>query len=129
MLISSIIIGLVFALRGWANATLSDFLIAVPMVFASLIFHIVIQKATALHLGFTVEYKFWLYGLAISLILSLVSQGRIWWIVFPGGIIFSMMARHRIGRFRYGMNYFPMGWIAFTGPLASVLFGTIFNFK
>jgi len=127
ILISSLIIGFVFALRNWKHATIGDFISGVIVVLISILFHITIQKIFAIHIGFNAEYKLWWYGILISLAVSILSRGKIWWLALPGGIIFSFMARFRLGKFRYGLNYWPMGWIGFSGPIASIILGTIFK--
>ena len=125
--IGSLVIGLMFALREWQNASFGDFISSVIVVLISLVFHLSVQKIAGLHAGFGVEFKVWWMGLMIGFVLTFITRGSIWWIVFPGGIVFTMLARHRLGMFRYGMNYWPMGIVAFAGPIASIIFGTIFK--
>lgn len=127
LLIGSIVIGFIFALRKWQNATIGDFILGVIIVLVSLTVHLSGQKMLGIKLGLGVEYKMWWNGLAIGLIASIISRGRIWWLILPGGIIFSLMARERLGRFRYGLNYWPLGWIGFMGPIFSIILGTIFK--
>jgi hypothetical protein len=127
IIISSVIIGFVFALRNWTDATIGDFIISVLIVLVSVIFHASLQKVLAIHIGFNAEFKLWWQGIFIGLIVSIASMGKVWWLILPGGVIFSFMARHRLGKFRYGLNYWPMGWIGFTGPVASIILGTIFK--
>ena len=38
------------------------------------------------------------------------------------------LAGHRLGWFRYGINYWAIALIAFAGPLASILFAIAFKF-
>ena len=121
---SSLVIGFMFAFR---NFTLLNLILAMGIVFVSLLVHVSIQKVTGLHDGLGVEFKIWWMGLLIGLVITFITNGRLWWVVFPGGIVFSMLSRHRLGKFRYGMNYWPMGIIAFSGPVGSIVFGTIFK--
>jgi len=123
-IISSLVIGFMFAFR---HFTLVNLVLAIGIVFVSLFFHVAIQKIAALHDGYGIEFKIWWTGLLIGLVITFITNGRIWWAVFPGGVVFSMLARHRLGKFRYGMNYWPMGIIAFAGPIASIVFATIFK--
>ena len=124
LIAASLVLGFIFAFKDF---TIVNFIFAIVIVAVSLIFHISAQKITALHLGFGAEFRIWWLGLLISLIIAFISNGKLWWIVIPGGIIFSMIAKHRLGKFRYGMNYWPMGIIGFTGPIASIILGTIFK--
>jgi hypothetical protein len=127
---SSLVIGFMFAFRDF---TLFNLATAIGIVFVSILFHISVQKIAALHDGFSVEFKIWWLGLLIGLVTVFMSAAIsnnkiiIWWLALPGGIVFSMLAKHRLGKFRYGMNYWPMGIIAFSGPIASIVFGTIFK--
>ncbi|MBD3249488.1 hypothetical protein GF336_05565 [Candidatus Woesearchaeota archaeon] len=127
IVISSLIIALVFSLKSWTGTTVGDFIAAVLIALLSVSFHVLVQKIAALHVGFTADFKIWWNGLIISLILMFVTRGLTWWILVPGGISFSMIAKHRLGKFRYGMNYLPMGIVAFAGPIASIVLGTIFK--
>ena len=124
ILVSSLVVGFMFAFRDFS---LYNLITAIGIVILSLLLHISIQKIAGLHDGFGTEFKIWWMGLLIGLVITFITNGRIWWIVFPGGIVFSMLARHRLGKFRYGMNYWPMGIIAFAGPIASIVFGTVFK--
>ena len=122
--IASLLIGFMFAFRDFS---LLNFVYAIIVVVLSLLFHIIIQKIVSLHMGFEADFKLWWYGLLIGLAVTFVSNGKVWWLVLPGGLAFSILARHRLGKFRYGLNYWPMGIIAFSGPIASIVFGTIFK--
>jgi len=124
LMVSALVIGFVFAFKDWS---LSNFVLAVIIALLSFLFHTTAQKIAALKVGFKAEYKVWWYGLGISAILAFVSNGRFWWIILPGGVSFSLLAGLRLGRFRYGLNYLPMGAIGLTGPIASIVLGTIFK--
>ncbi len=127
VLISTAIIGFVLAFKDFS---LFNLIAALAMVLVSIVFHVSAQKIAGLSIGFGAEYRVWWYGLLIGLAAIFITNGNVWWLVLPGGIIFSMLARHRLGKFRYGLNYFPMGIIAFVGPIASIVLGSIFmNFN
>ena len=56
------------------------------------------HKIAALSVGYRAEYKMWTFGLLIH-----------------------HMAGHRLGFFRYGLDYFGTGLVSATGPIANML--------
>ncbi|MBD3355318.1 hypothetical protein GF361_05020 [Candidatus Woesearchaeota archaeon] len=124
ILISSIIIGFVFAFRQW---NITNLVVSILIVALSFLFHITTQKIIALHYGYKVQYKIWWPGHIIPLILVFATNGRAWWLIIPGGISFSLLAGLRLGRFRYGLNYGTMGVVSLMGPVASIVLATIFK--
>ena len=124
LLISSGILGLMLSFRDFS---LGNYIIFTIVALLRLGFHISVQKMLALYIGFTAEFRLWWYGLLGGLLVVFASNGRLWWLVLPGGVVFSLLARHRLGRFRYGLNYLPMGIIGFGGSVASIIFGTVFK--
>ncbi len=127
ILIASLVIALVFSLRSWTGTTVGNFISGTVIALMSVFFHVLVQKIAALHAGFTADFKIGWNGLILSLILLFLTRGLTWWVLVPGGVSFSMIAKHRLGKFRYGLNYFPMGIIAFTGPIGNIILGTIFK--
>lgn len=124
VLVAGIILGFIFS---FADFSFFNLLIAVIIALVSLLFHVSAQKVFSLKIGYDVDFHLSWYGLLFGLIVVFLSNGSFWWVLFPGGLTFSLIARHRLGRFRYGLNYWPMGWVAFSGPLASIVFGTFFK--
>jgi hypothetical protein len=124
ILISALVLGFVFTFGDWS---IKNMVLAAIIALLSLLFHIVAQKIAALQVGFKVDYKIWWYGLIAALIFTFVSNGKFWWLLIPGGISFSLLAGLRLGRYRYGLNYWPMGIIGFIGPIASIVLATIFK--
>ena len=86
-----------------------------------------VQKIWALGVGYRVEYKMWNYGLGASLLITVLTGGH-WPLLLPGGAQFHVNVKHRLGAFRYGLNYATCGWIAAGGALANILFGMILQF-
>jgi len=82
------------------------------------------QRMFGIFRGFKVEYKPWIYGLIIGLVLVFVSNGNIWFLA-PGGIIVYHLAGHRLGYFRYGLNYGHLGWVGMMGPLSTLALAII----
>lgn len=105
---------------------LKNFFNAILVITLSFLVHLSVQRVAALAGGFRVEYKNWLYGLLIGIALAIVSNGKIWFFA-PGGLVVYMMAGHRLGSFRYGMNIWPIGVIALTGPLANLVLALFFK--
>jgi Zn-dependent protease len=122
--IISIVLGFSFAFQDFSILKL---IYAAIIVALSIFVHVSIQKIVSLHVGFLADFKMWWTGLIIGLIITFLSNGRVWWLLLPGGLTFSIFARHRLGKFRYGLNYWPMGIIALSGIIASIAFGTIFK--
>jgi len=83
------------------------------------------MKIYGLYRGYKVEFKPWYLGLGITLIATILSNGSLWWIMLPGGLVVHHMAGHRIGKFRYGINYYELAWISFAGSLANIILATI----
>lgn len=98
------------------------------MLIATLAFlvHQSAQRIVALGVGFKVEYRIWMYGLIIGLALTLVTRGKLW-LFAPGGIIVYHMVGHRLGSFRYGLNYWPLGMIGLVGPLSNLALAMLFK--
>lgn len=109
---------LMYGLRNLFNALL--------IVLLSFLVHISAQRVMALFCGFKVEYRLWMYGLGLALILAVVSRGKLWFIV-PGGIIVYHLTGHRLGSFRYGLNFWPLGLTGASGPIGSVFLAIFFK--
>jgi len=131
--ISVLIIGFMISFREWGVERFSFIyglyhLIGGILIAAiSILFHVSIQKIFGLNMGFTTKYKVWWYGLLASLIITFVTNGKLWWLIIPGGVVCTIIGKYRLGKFRYGMNYMALGFIGVAGPIASIIFGTIFK--
>jgi len=122
--ISALILGFALTFKEWS---FFNFIAAILLVLASLVFKLFIQKVVGVHTGAKVQYKMWWYGLLASLVLVFISNGRLWWLIVPGGFTATIIAKYRIGKFRYGVNYRVLGIIGLAGPIAAVIFGSIFQ--
>lgn len=76
--------------------------------------------------GYRAEYRVWWYGLMFGLILTIVSRGKLWFIL-PGGFVVDILQRHRLGHFRYGINYWIVGIVAFMGAFSNLLLAMAFK--
>lgn len=111
-----------FMLSHW----LFNFLKILIIVIVTIGLHWVAQKMSSLHTGFKAHYKMWSTGLIIGVIFAILTKGK-WYIILPGGMLFSHMAVLRLGHFRYGLNYVTQGILAVSGPLANLFFATVFK--
>ncbi len=106
----------------WIWNLLNSILI-VTLVF---IIYNVAQRIAGWSVGYNTEYKMWTIGLLIGLIFAFVSRGRIW-VLLPGGIMIHHLAGHRLGHFRYELNYFQHGMVAVAGTIALISLAALFK--
>lgn len=131
--ISSLILGFMISFGEWGvgrfNLIYGLYHLAGGILIAasSILFHVSIQKILGLHIGFDIKYKVWWYGLLGGLIITFITNGSVWWLVIPGGVVCTIIGKYRLGKFRYGLNYVALGFIGIVGPVASIIFGTIFK--
>lgn len=124
--ISILVLAFVISFREWGGAEfdlfvgLKNFFVAVLIVSISLLVHISGQKFWSLATGYRLEYKMWTLGLIFAAILVFITNGRFWLLV-PGGFIVHHLTGHRLGWFRYGINYWALGLIALAGSLLTVI--------
>ena len=86
-----------------------------------------VRRIYALQLGHKVEFKIWWFGIGISLLIALVSYGKIP-LLFYGGMMVNILPKHRLGYFRYGVSFNDMGGIAFATTVSSLLLALFFKF-
>jgi len=129
---STLIIAFIISFKLWGPGDefnllygLKNLFNSILIVLLSILVHISAQKIYGLHLGFNVDFKTFWPGLLIALVLCFVSGGAIA-IFIPGGIVIHHMAKHRLGFFRYGLNYWSLGMISAIGPLANVVLAALF---
>jgi len=107
------------AITGLKNLFTSCILIAIT-VFV----HHAGQRMLALKLGFRAEQKIWWNGIIASLILAIVSNGKI---IFLGvtTTLYYLLPIHRLGSFRYGPNMKTIAKMSLMGPLFNIFFAGI----
>lgn len=132
LIIGILVMAFIFSFNQWGDKTF-DLLVGLKNLFnailiatLSLLAHNSMQRVAALYTGFKFEYRYWMYGLIIGLVLAFVSRGNLIFLA-PGGIIAYHMAGHRLGAFRYGLNYWNMALAAVTGPLANLALAVVFK--
>jgi len=109
---------LTMGLFNWFNAALIVTLVFIVYNFA--------HRISGWSLGYNAEYKMWLTGLFIGLVFAFVSRGRIW-VLLPGGILIHHLAGHRLGHFRYEINYFQHGMVAVAGTISLITMAALFK--
>ena len=129
-----LVIAFIFSFREWGYGSdfnlkigMLNFFNAVLIVALSFLIHISVQRIWSLGIGYKLEWRMWTFGLLFALIMAFLTNGAVWWLIFPGGFIVHHMAGHRLGYFRYGINYWAIGLIAVTGTFATVFLITIFK--
>src|SRR3989338_6855237 len=133
IIIAILIIVFVFSFKEWGYGDAFDvplglfnFFNAILIVALSFLVHISIQRIWSLGTGYRLEWKMWTVGLLFSLIMAFLTNGAVW-LIIPGGFIVHHMAGHRLGWFRYDINYWALGLIAVTGTIGTIFLVAIFK--
>jgi len=131
IVISVLAIAFIISFADWGkgnevNLTLGmlNFFNAALIAALSLLIHVSAQRIWSLATGFRLEWKMWGFGLLLGLIFAFLTNGK-FWLILPGGIILHHLAGHRLGWFRYDINYWAVGIIALAGPLATIALAII----
>ncbi len=111
-----------FVLSSW----LRNFLFVLLIVTASVLIKQFGYRIGALMAGFKPEYQLWWYGIAVSLVITILSRGRVW-LLIPGSIMVHHLTIHRLGFFRYGSNVKAISMIALASNLSLVFLGGFFK--
>ncbi|MBI1934971.1 hypothetical protein HYS31_00880 [Candidatus Woesearchaeota archaeon] len=124
--IAILVIAFVISFKEWGadkfnpSIGIFNFFKAILIVALSLLVHDAGQRIWGLAIGYQPEFKMWSFGLLIALIAAFISNGNIW-LILPGGFLLHHLAGHRLGWFRYGINYFGQAMVALAGPLFSLM--------
>lgn len=126
LIISILVIAFIISFNEWGTAKF-DFGVgfynlfnAMLIVALSILVHDAGQRIWGLAIGYRVEFKMWTFGLIIALVIAFLSNGNLWLIV-PSGFLLHHLAGHRLGFFRYGINYFGQAMVALAGPLFTLM--------
>jgi Zn-dependent protease len=132
-IISIIVIAFIISFNDWGPPKTFDFGEGIVNLFNALLittltflFRESVRRISALSVGYKVEYQMWPIGLLFGIIIIIISKGTVW-IVIPGGFLLHHLAGHRLGFFRYGLNYFGLGVIALIGPLSNIVLAMFFS--
>jgi len=132
LILAVLFTGFIFSFRNWGGTTfnvisglknLSFTIIAAAIVF---LFHIAFQKIYALSIGHKIEFRAWMAGLLIGVVLAFMSAGYLT-LVLAGGISLSFIVRQRVGEFRYGHNIEEQGITSFYGVYGCMVAAMIFR--
>ena len=133
LIIAILVVAFIISFKEWGygdvfsvRVGLFNYFNAILIVALSFLVHLSVQRIWSLGTGYRLEWKMWSFGLLFGLIVAFLSNGWVW-IILPGGFIVHHMAGHRLGWFRYGINYWAVGLIAVTGCFASIFLAAIFK--
>ncbi len=132
VILTVVVLGFIFSFRSWGvsefNALygLVNFVIAVALIGFSLIVKLCAQKYASIKVGYAAEFRPWLLGLALGVLLSFASNGKFIFLAI-GGMTFSLIETIRIGHFRHGLNYETMGWLSAFGVITNILLAALFK--
>lgn len=126
-----LIVAFIISFADWGKGATPDlteglfnFLIAVIITAVTFFVRESVRRIAALSVGYRAEYKVWWWGLLLGLVIVFISRGYVW-ILLPGGILLHHLAGHRLGHFRYGLNFFGLGMVSMTAPIANVVMAVI----
>ena len=126
LIIAIFVIAFIISFKEWGatnfdlTAGLYNLFNAVLVVALSILIHDFGQRIWGLAIGYRIEFKMWSFGLLIALIIAFISNGNLWLIV-PSGFMLHHIAGHRLGWFRYDINYFGQAMVALAGPLFTLM--------
>jgi len=130
--IATLVVAFIISFTEWGaegfsiSSGLFNYFNAILIVALSFLVHISVQRIWALGTGYRLEWKMWSFGLIFGLIVAFLTNGA-FWVILPGGFIVHHMAGHRLGWFRYGINYWAVGLIAVTGIVGTIFLAAIFK--
>ena len=134
LIITVIVVGFIISFKDWGigqtvNVKLGLFNLfnAIVITSLALLVKLSFQRIMGLIAGLKVEYRMWSIGLGLGLIVSFISNGGLW-LLFPGSIIIHHMAGHRLGFFRYDVNYFGLALVSVMGPVGNLFLAILFKF-
>lgn len=126
IIIAILAIAFIISFKEWgktsfdATAGIYNLFNAVLIVALSILIHDFGQRIWGLAIGYRIEYRMWTFGLIAALIIAFISNGSLWLIV-PSGFMLHHIAGHRLGWFRYDINYFGQAMVALAGPLFTLM--------
>ncbi|MBI2208110.1 hypothetical protein HYU50_01295 [Candidatus Woesearchaeota archaeon] len=133
LVIAILVTAFIISFNDWGKGSEVDisfgffnFFNAILIVTLSFLVHISTQRIWSLGTGYRLEWRMWGFGLLLGLIFAFLTNGK-FWLILPGGIIVYHLGGHRLGWFRYGINWWALGLIALMGTFATMLLAVIFK--
>jgi Zn-dependent protease len=130
LIITILILSFIFSFRDWgveqfdAALGFQHFIITLVIVIIAMAIHELTHRVIALWLGYRSQYKTWILGLVIGLVVAFIYNGH-WVFIAPGALIITHLTSHRLGKFWYDLNYKQLGWIGMSGAIANMLFAVL----
>jgi hypothetical protein len=132
IVISVLIIAFILSFKDWGTekfdvvSGVNNLAATILIVSLAYIVHVSVQKIYALKMGYLAEFQYSLYGLIIGLVLCFASNGFLFFLG-SGEVQLRHVPRWRVGKFRYGLNYWDYAKISFAGPMANVFLAIFFK--
>src|SRR3989338_3517748 len=130
--IAILVIGFIISFKEWGadkfnlSVGLFNLFNAILISALSVMVHDAGQRIWGLAIGFRIEFRMWTFGLIAAVAVAFITNGNMWLIV-PGGFMLHHLAGHRLGFFRYGVNYFGQAMVALAGPLFTLMLIILFK--
>lgn len=130
MLITIIVLSFIFSFREWGvdefdfSYGLSNLLVTMTLVVLAFMIRELAHRTIATWLGYRSQYKAWIIGLVIGLVIAFLSNGNLPFIA-AGSLIITNLPIHKLGKSYYETSMKHLGWIAMAGPIANILFAVI----
>lgn len=117
---------------------LRNFIFSILISAFSVLSYVSVQRLVAISRGYKPEYVMWSpsfgekasggfwIGILIGLLLIFLSNGRLWWVAL-GGMSIQMLPGHRLGRFRYELNFYDWSFVSLVGPITSMALALLFK--
>ena len=133
IIVTVFFLGFMFSFREWGTgesfnfgAGIYNWINSGIVVLLALLIYISCQRIMGIRKGYRTEYRMWFWGLLVGLAFTFATLGY-FVLAFLGIVIIYHLEGHRLGSFRYGLNYKDLGVISLSGPLALIIFALIFK--
>ncbi|MFH1063488.1 MAG: hypothetical protein V1729_00240 [Candidatus Woesearchaeota archaeon] len=130
LLISIIVIAFIFSFREWGvekfdpSTGFQNLLITLILVVITFLVREVAHRTVATWMGYRSQYKAWILGLVIGLVIAFLSNGRMPFIA-AGALVITHLPIHRLGKAYYALSMKHLGWIALAAPIANMMFAVL----
>ncbi len=132
IIVTVFFLGFIFSFREWGGKTFDlhsgifNWINTSIVVLLALLVYLSAQRIMGIRRGYKTEYKMWFWGLLAGVLMSFLSSGYLP-LAFLGTVFVYHLEGHRLGSFRYGINYRDLGVISMVGPLSLIIMAIIFK--